>query len=82
MTKFAAVIAATIFLVAGKSSATSASLRDCSDFSKMVQILGGDFLMGGPHSVSQSENAPPKRAKRERPVNTYVSQHLQVENTK
>ena len=46
MTKFAAVIAATIFSVAELTSAASATLRDCSDFSKMVQIRSGEFLMG------------------------------------
>ena len=66
MTKFAAIITVMIFSVAGFASA--ASFRDCFDCPEMLQIPGGDFLMGSPHSVTQAEKAPPKRAKRERPV--------------
>ena len=70
MTKFAAIITVMIFSVAGFASAASdsASFRDCLDCPKMLQIPGGDFLMGSPHSVTQAEKAPPERAKRERPV--------------
>ena len=45
-----------------------ASFRDCFDCPEMLLVPGGDFLMGSPHSVTQAEKAPPKRAKRERPV--------------
>ena len=69
MQKFiAALLTITLSAFTAAALADSAVFRDCPDCPEMVRIPSGNFLMGSPHSVTQAEKVPLKRAKRERPV--------------
>lgn len=56
------------FTVTSSVTAENIVFQDCDSCPKMIHIPGGEFLMGSPHSVTQAEKVPSKRAKRERPV--------------
>jgi len=62
--------AAILFFFTATSSAAddTRGFRDCDDCPEMIHIPAGEFLMGSPHSVTQAEKVPAKRAERERPV--------------
>ena len=59
------------FSVAGSASAGTPLPSDCFDCPEMLQVPGGDFLMGSPHSVTQAKRRQSVQNATPRPPRSY-----------